>query len=94
MLINWLSTAEEDLLYLESWYRVNAPEYLTDVAQAIWDAANSLSSLPNRARPGAVPGTRELLVPDTPYMLVYVVTADTVAILRLLHQYQKWPPQG
>lgn len=91
MLVKWLSPAEQDLSALVEWYENNAPECLASVAQCIWDAAQSLETLPQRGREGLVEGTRELLVPHLPYMLVYVVTPNEVAILRLLHQHQNWP---
>lgn len=91
MSVRWLSTAEHDLSALVAWYEENAPDYLSPVAQQIWDASQSLQAMPLRGRTGLVDGTRELLVPCLPYMLVYVVTGEDVAILRLVHQHQNWP---
>lgn len=93
MLIKWLGAAENDLKILEAWYLENAPEHLADTAQRLFDAGRSLASLPLRGRPGLVDGTRELLVPGLPYMLVYVVLEDSVAIVRLLHQHRQWPEE-
>jgi toxin ParE1/3/4 len=42
-------------------------------------------------RPGQVPGTRELIPPES-YRLVYEVQADTVWILDLVHTARLWPP--
>jgi toxin ParE1/3/4 len=44
-------------------------------------------------RIGRVPGTRELIVGGTPWIIVYRVRADAVEIIRVLHGAQKWPPQ-
>jgi toxin ParE1/3/4 len=38
-----------------------------------------------------VPGTRELVVTGTPFIVVYRVEAATVVILRVLHGAQRWP---
>ena len=46
----------------------------------------------NCARPGRVQGTRELVVPATPFIVVYRIEATGVVILRVLHGAQKWPP--
>ena len=40
--------------------------------------------------PGRVAGTRELLIPRTPYLAAYLVDGDTVRILRVLHGTQMW----
>ncbi len=39
-------------------------------------------------RGGRVPGTRELVISRTPYI---VVDADKVTILAILHGAQRWP---
>ena len=91
MLIRWVTPAEQDLSSLVDWYEAHAPEYLTEVAEHIWEAAQSLRHFPDRGRTGYVEGTRELRIPRLPYMLVYAVEEDAVVILRLLHQHQNWP---
>ena len=42
-------------------------------------------------RPGRVEGTRELVVPDTPYLVPYRVRGHAVEILRVFHGARKWP---
>ena len=42
-------------------------------------------------RPGRVPGTRELVVPGTRYLVPYRVTGDTLQILRVYHGARNWP---
>ena len=91
MFIKWLTPARQDIAALVEWYTHNAPEHLASVAQRIWDASLSLQTLPIRGRAGFVEGTRELLIPQSPYMLVYVIQGSEVVIVRLLHQHQRWP---
>jgi len=38
-------------------------------------------------------GTRELVIPRTPYVAADLVDADTVRILRVLHGAQMWPDE-
>jgi len=40
---------------------------------------------------GRVPGTRELVVTGTPYIVAYRVRDETVEILRVFHAARKWP---
>jgi toxin ParE1/3/4 len=42
-------------------------------------------------RLGRVPGTRELPVPGTRYLVPYRVTEDSLQILRVDHGARKWP---
>ena len=50
-----------------------------------------LAEQPHQGRAGRVPGTRELVITDTPYIIPYRVVEDTVQILRVLHGKRKWP---
>lgn len=61
------------------------------VRNRIAAAAELLATYPLIGSPGQKPGTRELPVPGTPYILVYRVTARTVKIGRVLHQRRKYP---
>jgi plasmid stabilization system protein ParE len=54
-------------------------------------AAARLLDHPALGRPGRVPGTRELVVSGTPYILPYRVQGETVQILHVLHGAQRWP---
>ena len=62
------------------------------MGDAIEAAVSRLADFPESARPGRVQGTRELVVPATPFIVVYRVEATGVVILRALHGAQKWPP--
>jgi plasmid stabilization system protein ParE len=55
-------------------------------------AAAQLVDHPQSGRPGRVAGTRERVVPGTPFILVYSVTDERVLIVRVLHGAQAWPP--
>jgi plasmid stabilization system protein ParE len=46
---------------------------------------------PAMGRPGRVSGTRELVVPDTPYIVPYRVRRNAVEVLRVFHAAGKWP---
>lgn len=48
-----------------------------------------LKSMPHIGRSGKVMGTRELVLPEFPYLVVYRVRSDFVQILRIFHQHRK-----
>jgi toxin ParE1/3/4 len=50
-----------------------------------------LADNPHMGRPGRVPGTRELVVTRTPYIVPYRVRGDTLEILRVYHGARRWP---
>jgi plasmid stabilization system protein ParE len=56
-----------------------------DYVKRIYNAPHHLATLPGAGKPGRVPSTREWLVKDTPYALIYRVLADRVQILRVMH---------
>ena len=60
-------------------------------ANAIRSAIDQLAENPRLGRTGRVPGTRELVVARTSFVVIYVVHADTVRIIRVLHAVQRWP---
>ncbi|WP_373414411.1 type II toxin-antitoxin system RelE/ParE family toxin [Ensifer aridi] len=67
------------------------PRAAVHVDEEIVRAARRLLDFPESGRPGRIAGTRELVVPRTPYIGAYVVMADSIRILRILHGAQIWP---
>ena len=57
----------------------------------IREAVGRLAMSPGLGRPGRVPGTRELIVSGTRYIVPYRVKEDVVQIITVLHGAQKWP---
>ena len=57
----------------------------------ISEQTSRLSDFPDIGRPGRVPGTRELVVQRTPFMVAYRVSETEIRILRVLHGAQMWP---
>ena len=48
-----------------------------------------LPSTPEMGRPGRVPGTRELVIPKTPFIVPYRLVGNTVQILRIFHSARR-----
>jgi len=91
MLVRWTMPAAEDLQHIARYIRRDNPTAARKVAKTIFDAGNALEAFPGRGRTGRIPGTRELVFPGWPYILVYEVTEHTVEILRIYHGAQDWP---
>ena len=56
------------------------------------DRANSLQTMPHQGKAGRVSGTFELVVTNTPYIIIFALEANEVRILTILHHAQQWPP--
>ncbi|MGH0218803.1 type II toxin-antitoxin system RelE/ParE family toxin [Sinorhizobium meliloti] len=69
------------------------PRAAVHVDEEIVSAVGRLLDFPESGRPGRVAGTRELVFPRTPYIAAYMVMADRIRILRVLHGAQKWPSE-
>jgi toxin ParE1/3/4 len=90
MLIEWTQAAEDDLVEALVWYIEQADrETGQHVVTRLFAAADRLEIFPHSGRLGVLPGTRELVVPNLPYFLVYKVT-DKVEVLRVMHTSRLW----
>jgi len=61
------------------------------VVLKIQAAVAQLEDSPHIGRPGRVEGTRELVVLQTPYIVIYQVKGNTIHIIRVLHSSRKYP---
>lgn len=91
MRITWTAPALHDLAAARAYIACdNAPAAGRQVERVL-AAVATLLRFPEIGRPGRRPGTRELVVSRTPYIVAYRVTAETIQVLRVLHARQRWP---
>ena len=91
MRVRWTLVAAEDLENIANYLFEKTPENAPRLVREIFNAPLTLKSFPNRGRAGKKEGTRELVLPSLPYVIVYLVRGDTVHIARVLHSSQDWP---
>jgi toxin ParE1/3/4 len=91
MKVRWLLKAVNDLEDLHEYIAADDPTAASRQLELILKAAARLSENTNLGRPGRVKGTRELVIPKTPYIAAYRIKNDVVEILRVLHGARKWP---
>lgn len=91
MRLAWSRYALTDRDAIFSYIEADSPRAAIRIDEAIEAAARQLIAFPDSGRSGRVSGTRELIIPRTPYILSYAVTVDTVRILRVLHGARIWP---
>jgi plasmid stabilization system protein ParE len=63
----------------------------TRMIERIRAAVTRLAASSALGRPGRVTGTRELVIPGTPYIVPYRVKGEVVQIITILHGAQQWP---
>jgi len=87
----WSPQAVEHLTHLRSYIARDNPKAANRVATALLNAVELLAELPNLGRPGRVAGTREMVVPGTPYVVPYRIRGDRLEVIAVFHGRQKWP---
>lgn len=92
MRVEWSQHAVADLQQISEYIgRDRSLETANRVSRVIYDAIQSLRTMPYRGRPGRVNETRELVVRTLPYIVVYQVFDERVLILNIAHGAQRWP---
>lgn len=91
MRVRWLRTALRTLDDQADHIARDDPAAARRALDRVRLAVETLTKYPAMGRPGRVPLTRELVVPGTPFVVVYRVRSD-VEVIRVLHGAQSWPP--
>jgi len=88
----WSVEALDDLEELHGYIENANPKAAHDVFLRIVDQVAPLARYPALGRSGRVPGTRELVVSKTPFIVAYAVIGDDVVrILAVRHAARRWP---
>jgi len=85
MKLRWLKKGVLSLAAVEQYIGADNPAAGRRVADQIEMAVQRLGQYPLLGRVGVVTGTRELVVPGTPFLVIYRVTETEVQILRVFH---------
>ena len=94
MQVRWTTRAAQDLEEITNYILKDSATSAETVARKLFDVANSLDSLPNRGRPGRMPGTRELVISSLPFVIVNQVDSEAVEILPIHHGARNWTEEG
>jgi len=79
------------LIHLRAYIQKDSEQNAAVVAQRILQAVELLQTQPEMGRAGRVLGTRELIIPDTPYLIPYRLRRDRLELIAVFHGRQKWP---
>ena len=91
MKVVWSRRAIRHLMNLRDYIEKDSAQNARMVSERILRAVDLLQTHPEIGRPGRVLGTRELIVPDTPYIIPYRVRGERLELISVFHGRQKWP---
>ncbi|MDK2407957.1 type II toxin-antitoxin system mRNA interferase toxin, RelE/StbE family [Aphanizomenon sp. PH219] len=91
MRVKWLRQALRNLKQAHNYVFPENPTAAQELILKIQNAANQLENYPFMGKSGRVDGTRELIISNSPYMIIYRVKEETVEILRILHTSKRYP---
>ena len=91
MRVRWLRKALRNLDDEATYIATDDAAAARLVVKRVLDAVSSLAEQPGLGRPGRVPGTRELIVAKTRYIVPYRVRGETVEILCVFHTSRRLP---
>jgi toxin ParE1/3/4 len=92
MTLKWSPESIHDLISLRAYISEVDPAAAKRVAlHILYCAEHLLAENPKLGRPGRVPGTRELVIAGTPYIVPYRVRNATIEIARVYHSARRWP---
>jgi addiction module RelE/StbE family toxin len=91
MRLRWTPAAADDLEVIGDYLTQHLPSFAQSTIFEIYQAILTLRSTPFRGRPGREEGTRELVLPRLPYIVVYRVKENDVEILHIFHGAQHRP---
>lgn len=92
MRVSWLRTALRNLDAEAEHIALDDPRAAQLVVARVLAAVAMLVDQPGLGRPGRVPGTRELVVKRTRYVVPYRVRGEIIEVLRVFHTSRR-PPE-
>jgi len=92
MNVLWSPEAIGDLASLRAYIADADPAAARGVVlHIIHNVEQLLPNHPQMGRPGRVPGTRERVIPKTPFLVPYRLQKNIIQILRVHHGARRWP---
>ncbi len=91
-MIQWTEQAARHLDQAHDYIALyNSPQVAARVAMQIISTVEQLEGFPMLGRAGRVPGSRELVIADTPFIVAYAIQKARIVILAIYHGVQRWP---
>ena len=69
----------------------NSEQVAAQIAMHMVTSVRQLATFPMSGRPVRVPGTRELVISNSPFVVAYCIEKERIVILAIYHGAQQWP---
>ena len=91
-MIQWTEQATRQLDQAHDYIALSNSERVAErIVQLIVRSVERLATFSLSGRAGRVPGTRELVIASTPFIVAYAVEKARIVVLALYHGAQRWP---
>lgn len=94
MKVVWSPRAIRHLVALRAYIARDSEQSAARVANRILKAVDLLQAQPEMGRPGRMLGTRELVLPGTPYIIPYRVRGERLELMAVFHGRRRWVAKG
>lgn len=91
MKLAWTRLALADLASAYAFIADENPSAAARSVERIRKALEAVRRHPEIGRSGRVEGTRELIIPGTPFIVAYRAKAKRIEILSVIHGSRRWP---
>jgi toxin ParE1/3/4 len=91
MNVIWSIASTGHLQQLDGYLHEESPGGSTVMRRRILQTVRRVSQMPLSGRVGRIDGTREAVVPRSPFIVVYELAPQTVYILGVWHAARLWP---
>jgi toxin ParE1/3/4 len=93
MRLKFTARAVRDLRNIREYIARDNPVAARRVKEQIISSIRQLEAFQGKGRPGRVSGTREIVIPTTPYLVPYRVRNEVMETLAVYHAARKWPDE-
>jgi len=91
MKVIWSAASARHLNEVVDYLQGESAEGAITIRRRILETVRRVGQMPQCGRIGRVDGTREAVVPRSPYIVVYQLSAQAVEILGIWHGARQWP---
>ncbi|MGA2904494.1 MAG: type II toxin-antitoxin system RelE/ParE family toxin [Candidatus Korobacteraceae bacterium] len=91
MKIRLTPRASQQLLSAYEYLQATSASAAASQMKRIFNSIDLLERFPLAGRKGRIAGTREMVVPRTPFIVAYAIVGKEIQVLAILHAAQRWP---
>ena len=91
MRIVWTAPALREIEAIGDYIALESPRASARIVTRVFDRVDTLADHPEIGRPGRIPGTRELVITNTPFIVPYRLRGDQIEVLSVFHGARRWP---